>query len=367
MDPLRQQQLTMSTVEVFLSIEEEILLNVAKRLKSHNDLLTERGIHSWQALQLGQLDSLTQQNVIAIAKKSGLSIDEVSKMLEKAGYEAVQENEEDLQEAVRKGALIRAPSIASSTALAAVITAYQAQARDKFNMINTTMLGQSRQLYLDIINQTTGKVLAGSSTPREALRETAARWAEKGVPALVDKAGRQWSTEAYVSMVTRSMSNNVANDMQFARMDEYDVDLVLVSAHAGARPRCAPYQGKIYSRGGLHPRYSPLSFTSYGEAAGLRGVNCKHIFYPYIEGITQKTYQPYPAQENQRIYEESQQQRYLERRIRAAKRELSMMEAMGDDAGIQAAKKKIRERQADMRDFINDTERTRRREREQIY
>lgn len=366
MDPLKAQQLTLGTVDVFLSIEEQILINIAKRLKSGKQLLID-DINSWQLEKLQQLESLTQANVITIAKHSGMAIDEVTAMLEQAGYLAVDENEADLIEAVQKGKLIETVPVAQSVSLQNVIAAYTTQAKDTFNLVNSTMLSQARQVYLDIINQTVGKVLSGVSTPQEALREIASKWAEKGVPALIDKAGRQWSTEAYINAVTRSMSNNIANEMQEARMDEYGADLIEVSSHSGARPGCAPYQGRIFSRSGNHPKYKPLSSTSYGEASGLKGVNCGHLFYPYIEGITDRTYRPVKKAENDKAYAESQAQRKLERDIRKAKRELAMMEAMGDSEGVELAKKKIRDKQANMREFINETGRTRRRNREAVY
>ncbi|MEH6988133.1 MULTISPECIES: phage minor capsid protein [Bacillaceae] len=367
MDPLKQQQLSMPVVEVFLSVEEELLLNVANLLKKHQSLLTEDGIQSWQAEQLAQLESLTQRNIITIAKHAGLSIDAVTEMLEEAGYGALEVNEGSLTEAVQQGLLVKAPAIASSTALQAVMISYQNQAKETFNLVNSTLLDQSRQIYLDIINQTVGKVLAGTTTPQEVLRGTARKWAEKGVPALIDKAGRQWSTEAYINAVVRSMSNNVANDMQDTRMDEYGADLVEISSHSGARPKCAKYQGRIFSRSGRHPKYPSLSSTSYGEPDGLFGINCRHVKYPFIEGITKRTYKSYPAEENRKVYEQSQQQRYLERRIRQAKRELNMMSAIGDDFGIKMAKQRVRERQATMREFIAATGRGRHYQREQIY
>lgn len=367
MDPLKQQQLAMPTVEVFLSIEEQLLINIAKQLKKHRSLLTEDNILSWQTEQLAMMGQLSQQNIVAIAKHSGMAVDEVTKALEQAGYSTVEEYEGDLLEAVALGLLIQPPSIEASSALQDVLAAYQEQALDSFNLINTTMLQQSQQVYLDIINQTVGKVLAGTHTPQEALRESTRKWAEKGIPALIDRAGRRWSTEAYLNAVMRSTVNNVANSMQDARMDDYGVDLVEVSSHIGARPRCAPFQGRIFSRSGKSKKYKSLEETSYGEAAGLRGVNCNHVFYPYIEGFSRKTYQPYNANENKKAYEESQQQRYLERQIRQAKRELHMMQAMGDDVGLKIAKQKVRDKQADMRAFIEATERTRNRSREQLY
>jgi hypothetical protein len=367
MDPLKQQQIAMPTVEVFLAIEEQLLINIAKQLKKHKSLMAEDDIISWQTEQLSMMGRLTQENIIAIAKYSGLAIDEVAKALQTAGYSAVEEDEMELQEAVALGLLISPPSIESSQALQDVIATYQEQALNTFNMVNTTMLQQAEQVYLDIVNQTVGKVLSGTVTPQEALRESVEKWSDSGVPALVDKRGRKWSTEAYLNQVMRSTVNNVANEMQDTRMDEYGVDLVEVSSHLGARPRCALYQGRIFSRSGTHKKYPELSTTSYGEPAGLKGVNCRHIFYPYIEGVTKRTYKPYDEAKNREEYEESQQQRTLERRIRKAKRELMMMEELGDNEGVKAAKKKILDRQADMRAFIDESGRTRNRQREQIY
>jgi hypothetical protein len=367
MDPLKQQQLAMPTVEVFLSIEEQLLINIAKQLKKHRSLMNENDIVSWQTEQLSMLGQLTQQQIIAIAKHSGLAVDEVTKALQQAGYATVEEYEGDLQEAVAMGLLIAPPSLEASQALQDVLTSYQQQALDTFNMINTTMLQQSQQVYLDIINQTVGKVLAGTVSPQQALRDSISKWAEKGIPALIKSNGHRMYTEGYLNMVMRSTVNNIANDMQDARMNDFGVDLLEVSSHMGARPGCAPFQGRIYSRSGTHPKYPAFATTSYGNPAGLFGVNCRHVKYPFIEGFSKRTYKPYSEEKNRQAYEESQQQRHLEREIRKAKRELGMMQAMGDDVAIKEASKKVKDAQADMREFIEATGRTRNRAREQLY
>lgn len=366
MDPLKQQQLATPTVEVYLAIEEQILMNIAKRLKKNQSLLTEDDIMAWQTAQLSMLGSLTQENIITIAKHSGMAIDEVSKALEKAGYTAAGQFEGTLQEAVQMGLLIQPPSIEASVALGSILLAYQNQAKDVFNMVNTTMLQQSQQVYLDIVNQTVGKVLAGVQTPFQAMSDAAKQWANKGIPAMIDKSGRKWSTEAYMNMVVRSTVSNVANEMQMTRFQEYGVDLVEVSSHADSRPSHVPYQGRIYSISGRHPKYPPLSETGYGTIEGIGGINCRHVLYPFIEGVSKQRYFPYDVEKSRKAYEQSQKQRYLERQIRKAKRELAMMETLGDKEGIEKAKKKVRDRQAIMREFISTTGRTRRREREQI-
>jgi hypothetical protein len=366
MPPQKFQQLSMPVVDVFLSIEEQILVNIAKRLRKHQSLMDE-DIQSWQLQQLNELGSLRQENIRTIAKHSGMSINAVTKMLEQAGYSTIEKREGTLQAAVAAGLLIQPPSIPESPALDAILSAYQEQAKQTFNLINSTMLDQANGAYVDILNRTVGKVLAGTQTPQDALRETVSEWAEKGVPALKDKAGREWSAEAYVSLVTRSMSNNVANEMQDTRIKEYGVDLVEISSHMGARPKCFPYQGSIFSMSGNDPKYPAFSTTSYGQPDGLFGINCRHVKYPFIPGISEQRYEQYDEEENEEVYIESQKQRYLERRIKKAKRERRMMEAMGDEVGAKRAQNKIRNRQQAMRDFIDDTERTRRYNREQVY
>jgi len=367
MDPLKQQQLAMPTVEVFLAIEEQLLINIAKQLRKHQSLLDEDNIVSWQTEQLSMLGNLTQQNVIAIAKHSGLAVDEVENALQEAGYTTAQEFDGELEEAVQQGLLVAPPSVESSQALQDILSMYQEQALNTFNLVNSTLLEQAEQVYLDVVNQTVGKVLAGAVTPQQALREEARKWAQKGVPALIDKAGKRWSTEAYLNMVMRSTVNNVARDMQDARMDEYGVDLFEVSSHLGARPGCAPFQGRIFSISGTHPNYPAFSTTTYGDPAGLFGVNCRHIKYPFIEGFSIQRNKPYDEKKNREVYEQSQQQRHLERNIRNAKRELAMMMEMKDPHGVNDAEEKVKEAQYLMRQFTSSTGRKRNRAREQIY
>lgn len=348
--------------------------NIVKRIKRTDSLLEKIEnsdgdpilITAWQVEALTQLGDLTQEQIRTIARESGKTADEIKNMLEQAGYSLIDEVEDTLQEGVDRG-ILRPPehSARRSETLREILRAFEEQARDTFNLVNSTLIEQAGRQYVGIVNRTVGVVLSGAATPREAIRAGVRELAEKGIPALVDRAGRQWSTEAYLSMVTRSMSNEIANKMQDARFDEMGVDLVEVSSHAGARPLCAPYQGRVYSRSGKHPRYPALSDTSMGHPAGLFGINCGHVKYPYLEG-SRRTYKPYPEEENDRIYKESQKQRYLERRIRHAKRELKLMQTLGDEEGIKEARAKVRQRQEAMREFIKDTGRTRRYDREQI-
>ena len=366
MRKLKFQHITKDAERVFLQIEDEILNNAAKKLGRDKSLLTEEDIVSWQANKLSQLGKLNQENLEILSKYSKIELEELESMLEEVGYTAVREVEGNLRKGSQEGILLNPPDIDDSESLMQVLDAHSLQVKKRINNINNTMLSQSGAKYTQAVNDVTGQVVAGIKTPQQALRQVASKWAEEGVPAMVDSLGRLWSTEAYVSMVTRTSANNIANEMQDARMDEYGNDLVEVSSHAGARPLCEPYQGRIFSRSGKDKNYDGLDDTSVGEAAGLFGINCNHFKYPYIAGITEQTYYPYDKEENDRIYAESQKQRYHERQIRAAKNEMNMMKGIEDEEGFERARVKLRNRQASMREFIQETDRTRRYDREQL-
>lgn len=200
----------------------------------------------------------------------------------------------------------------------------------------------------------TGKILCDEETARQkAVSSCIREFADKGIPAFVDKAGREWSPEAYINMDIRTTVSNTANAAQDAVCDKYGVDLIEVSSHMGARPKCAPYQGKIFSRSnqsgiahdgnGREIRYEPLSSTSYGQPDGLFGINCRHQKYPFVDGVNFQTYFPYDEAENAKRYKEFQTQRAMERDIRKKKRECMMLEETGDTEALKAARADLRQ------------------------
>lgn len=107
-----------------------------------------------------------------------------------------------------------------------------------------------------------------------------------------------------------------------------------------------------------------MSETSYGQPAGLFGINCGHFSSPFFPGFSKIRGEPEPESVNERQYVDSQKQRYLERRIRRAKLDVAIAKATQDDEAVKDANRTLRARQAAMRDFISDTGRTRRYDRE---
>lgn len=177
-------------------------------------------------------------------------------------------------------------------------------------------------------------------------------------------------------MDIRTTAHNASTQAVMDRMKQYGCHLVEVSSHEGARPLCEPYQGRLFDMNngsgevedlnGNRIHYDPWNSTSYGEPAGLLGINCGHQIYPFTPGYSTKRYERTADKaENDKQYLQSQQQRALERELRRYARE----EAMLKKAGLDASEAHAKWEKADhaMEAFIEDTGLTRRKDREKVY
>lgn len=384
--PQRIQELADPIESVYIAMTNELLANIGRHITKPNWTHTA----AWEIQKLSELGQLTAENAAIINKWIEQLPEEVRETMEETRRQALEDIEKQLAKAAKKGYVT--PPERDSTV--DILREYSQQAADKLNLVNTTMLQSSVQQYerlvqltdaeyiklmaqreatQEALNEAAGNVAVGTETRRQALRRAIRRIADEGLTGFYDRAGRSWSPEAYVNMDIRTTVHNVAIQSVKNRMQDYNTQVFQVSAHAGARPLCYPYQGKFYSwdnTSGEIPtgngdliQYEPLSSTTYGQAAGLFGINCGHRPIPIIPGVSIPHAQDYvqPEEENDKAYAESQQQRALEREIRAAKRVVEM----GDDS--KEAKDAVKAAQEKMRKFIAETGRTRRYDRESLY
>ena len=384
--PQRIQDLADPIESVYISMVNELMVNIGKHITKPTWTHTA----AWEIQKLSELGQLTAENAAIINKWIKAMPAEIRDTMEETRREALEQIEKQLDKAAKKGYVT--PPERDSTI--DVLQEYSQQAADKLNLVNTTMLQSSIEQYQrlviltedeykalvarqeatqTILNEAAGNVATGVETRKTALQRAIRRVADEGLTGFYDKAGRSWSPEAYVNMDIRTTVHNVAIQSVKNRMADYNTSVFQVSAHAGARPLCYPYQGKFYSwdntegdietGNGSTVHYKPLNSTTYGQPAGLFGINCGHSPIPIIPGVTIPHAQDFvqPKEENDKAYAESQEQRALERQIRAAKRAVEM----GDDS--KEAKDRVKEAQAAMREFIGRTGRTRRYDRESLY
>jgi hypothetical protein len=247
-----------------------------------------------------------------------------------------------------------------------IVQTWAGSSTSKINLAMASLAKSAGKKYVAAVSKASLSVVTGTETLHRSVMQAIGELDR--LDAFVDKAGKTWTPEGYVKMVVRDNQRRASTATMFQAAAEGETDLIEVSSHMGARPKCAPYQGRIFSISGKSKKYPALSSTSYGEPDGLNGVNCGHIFYPYWEGVSAKTYEPYPEKKNEKAYEQSQEQRKTERKIRYYKREAQKWGAT--EGGEQKAaffKERVKSAQSEMRDFLDKTGRTRQRDREAIY
>src|SRR5690625_4335115 len=190
-------------------------------------------------------------------------------------------------------------------------------------------------MYRKIIEQTTAKVLAGTKTVNQAVTETIVEWANSGLrTGFIDRGGNVWNLERYAESVIRTTTNNVYNDLRMERMEEYGLDLVLVSSLPDPREICSHIQGKVATLKRYEENdtgYPSVYDFGYGTPGGLRGINCRHMFIPFIEGVNENNQPQYSDSEMDHNRELRQKHRYYERQIRKAKQSINIAKTTNDE------------------------------------
>lgn len=113
--------------------------------------------------------------------------------------------------------------------------------------------------------------------------------------------------------------------------------------------------GYVTDLDGNQLRVYALSETTYGEPAGLWGINCGHSCNVFIPGLSTVRGEVPPKDENDKRYAESQQQRHLEREVRYAKRDAAVANASGDKESFDRAALKVKQTQTSLNDFLKQT------------
>jgi hypothetical protein len=218
--------------------------------------------------------------------------------------------------------------------------------------------------------------LLGIGTRRQATQDAMRAFADRGIQAFVDRAGRRWSLPSYAEMAVRTATARAATEAHMRTLSEAGVELVVVSDAPRECPLCRPWEGKVLTIGGPagartveaehaveDGRMVPVRVAGSldeARAAGLQHPNCRHSVSMYSPGLTRIE----QATSDPAGYDAGQRQREIERTIRKWKRREAA--AMTPEAQ-RVARAKVRQWQGAMRQHLADHPDLRRnRVREQI-
>ena len=386
----RLNTMSEAIANVYQAISERVIVNMARFFRHLKPDEAPGGAFEYQAQKLTELGRLNRETMDIIRTMSGKAGEAVEKHLETIVRDSIEPLEKPLREAVEKRIFTpaNAPPAELSPRMTRAFEMFAKQSADKLNLVNTCMLESTENAYRstvsditarmrrtqDILNTAAGSVATGTEAFNQAQRHAVELMVDNGIAGFIDHSDRRWRPETYVAMDMRSTYHATARESFWEQTKTFGDDLFMVSQHPGARPLCYPWQCKVISRdnnarwvedGDGNPvQVFALDETTYGEPAGLFGINCGHHPMLFIPGVTKIPTLQQNEEENAEAYAVSQQHRALEREFRRARLDMQVAKARGDNEALKAAKADLQRADGKLDAFCEEHNRKRRRERE---
>ena len=311
-------------VELYSKLNEEIVRDIARRIAKTGDVTPSGKL---QILALQNSGMLAEDILRSVSGYSGISEQTLYDLFENTGITAV---EYDMEIYTANG-LNPLPLNMSPAAMQILEAGFNKTNGNLRNLTQTT----ATTAQADFISECTlaeMKVESGAFSPQQAIVDAVRKLASKG--AFVQyPSGHRDKLDVAVRRNVMTGIGQTTGEICLGYAKELGCDLMEITAHAGARPSHAAWQGQIVSLSG-QSGYLSFSDIGYGTGEGFKGWNCRHDWYPYFEGSA-RAYSDealarldeqnieYPDGSMHTLYEAEQQQRAFERKIRETKRILA--------------------------------------------
>lgn len=355
LDPEYLRTVTEPLEEYFYELETAILCDIAERIRLNSGHMTSTA--EWQMRQAKQLGLSNEKINSYLSKALKKSQNEISNIITKSAYKAVEFDNAIFKEAFDAG-LIESFNENKASLKKFIEEGISLSSNDVKNICNTAARTSQNKL-LQYLNSAYVQIQSGAFSADQVVDNVVNRLSRDSLEWIDYSSGAHRRIDSAVRQALRTSVNRTALKCQEANLDEFGCNLVEVTSHLGSRPSHAEWQGKIYWR--IEPYKNYQNFeeaTGYGKADGLGGVNCRHSFYPYFTGLSTKSFEHYGKTENEELYDLQQQQRYNERKIREWKRRQKIKESAGVDSTRE--KYKVSEWKARNKALINSDNRLKR-------
>lgn len=343
-------------IALYQRLDESIARDIARRLMKMGELTdTAR----WQAEQLQHAGLLYDDVIAEVAKYSGASETAVRRAFEDAGVESV-----DAEIALYREAGIALPPIRQSERAWNILQAALRKTNGALHNLTLTTAVETQQRFIAACTLAEMQVSSGMLDYQTAIRWAVQDASREGASVLYP-SGHADKLDVAVRRAVLTGVNQTCGQISETLAREFGCDLMEITAHAGARPSHAVWQGEIVSLTGRRG-YLTLSDIGYGTGAGFMGWNCRHSWNPFFEGISARSW---TSEKLERLnardieydgrkytaYEISQMQRKMERGIRATKRALSGLDEAGFKAEFAQQAVTLKQQEARLKAFTRET------------
>lgn len=322
--------------EISEQLHAEIVSRIIERImhrigRGDDYILTAQD--KWQLEVLQDAGYLLEDIQREIAKKTKLQQQEIKEAMEDAGVRAL-----SYDDAIYKAAGLSPLPLWESPYMVRLMQRNYEDTLGEWRNFTRTTAEASQRAFVSAMDKAYNLTASGAVSYTQAVKEAINDIASNGVVVRYP-TGHTDTIETATLRAVRTGISQATGAIQMARMEEMDWDIILTSAHLGARTGDGGqnpgnhlwWQGQFFSRTGRTPGY-PLFVpsTGYGTVEGLCGANCRHSFGPG-DGVN-NPFKDIGFEDNYKVEQLNKRQRTLERRIRKTKREVMWLKTAVDNA-----------------------------------
>lgn len=355
--------------DLYRGLEDRLIDYICKCLKATDDL-NESALQRIRALRSHRIDLYEIEKIIK--KTTGIS----DKKIQEIFTDVVARNQQYYRQVIDMAKLTQPEVLVSASDIAAI----QEQTAGAFANITASMcfLVNAGRVFLPpakayqwALDSAEMKVQSGTISYNEAIKSAVKELATSGIKVVDYESGHKDQIDVAARRAIMTGVNQLNAKYTEQSAEYLQTPYFEVSAHAGARdkPGKSPWashkdwQGRVYSTrsGDIYP--SIYAVCGLGYVDGLEGANCRHRRFPWVEGVSERTYtnaqlahiddglgctfegKKYTA------YEATQKQREIERTIRKQKRLRNAFKANGQTTEAQAANAILRRLSKKYRQF----------------
>jgi molybdopterin-biosynthesis enzyme MoeA-like protein len=377
--------------ELFRSLEDTLLNEICSRLKLA-DQLNEVTVQDIRALRSHGIDLKDIEK--AVCKTTGISEKKLKELLD----DVVERNQKYYTD------LIDLAHVTQPETLVSVEDTWAIYEQTKQTMRNLTrsmgfLVDAGRTMlppakaYQWALDNAAMQIQSGAINYNQAIKSAVQQLAQSGLKVADYESGHRDQIDVAARRAVMTGVNQICDQYTNQSAEYLDTRYFEVSAHSGARDKLGAspwsshkeWQGKVYYQSesgepdplGLYDDL--VETTGYGYVDGLTGANCRHHKYPFVPGISERTYTDEQLKhiddglgctfdgKTYTAYEATQMQRRIERQIRAQKKIRNAYKEAGLSEDATAANIKLRRLNAEYSRFSKAAGLPEQRERTKVY
>nr|DAE79542.1 MAG TPA: minor capsid protein [Caudoviricetes sp.] len=333
--------------ELFRTLEDTLLDEICSRLKLA-DQLNEVTVQDIRALQSHGIDLKDIEK--AIRKTAGISEKKLKELLD----DVVERNQKYYTD------LIDIAHITQPETLVSIEDTWAIYEQTKQIMRNLTrsmgfLVDAGRTMlppanaYQWALDNATMQIQSGAINYNQAIKTAVKQLADSGLKVVDYESGHRDQIDVAARRAVMTGVNQICAKYTEQSAEYLETPYFEVSAHSGARDKPGPspwsshkdWQGRVYSvrAGDIYPNIYEV--CGLGAVDGLEGANCRHRRFPWVEGVSERTYTDEQLEriddglgctfdgKSYTAYEATQMQRRVEREVRKLKREKAAYKAAG--------------------------------------